>query len=83
MAGVAPKYHQTNSGSNRTQLRETASVEHLHSMPLARELANNLTSKEDLKNDERIVFQVPPALWATGGLEAPLPKNSSQNPSSL
>ena len=46
MAGVAPKYHQTNSGSNRTQLRETASVEHLHSMPLVKELNATKASQQ-------------------------------------
>ena len=46
VAGVAPKYHQTNSGSNRTQLRETAYVEHLHSMPLARELEATKASQQ-------------------------------------
>ena len=46
VAGVAPKYHQTNSGSNRTQLHETASVEHLHSMPLAKELEAKKASQQ-------------------------------------
>ena len=30
-----------------------------------------------------IRIRIPPALWATGGLEAPLPKNPSSDPSSL
>ena len=47
MAGVAPKYHQANSWLlTEIQLREAAYVEHLHSMPLVRELKATKASQQ-------------------------------------